>query len=135
MEFTCGLRAVQLTAAQGSVFRTLTMLLTLVAHELLKPKADKISQGQNFGISHPTRNTVNYVSAQYPLGYRAPCQDCKARDSTVVPLRMTKALPVWRRGSYTSTVALRVVGGDEKGSIESETVKYSHKSHGTRIRK
>jgi hypothetical protein len=27
-------------------------------------------------------------------------------------------------GSNTSTVALRVVGGDKKGSIESERVKY-----------
>jgi hypothetical protein len=38
-------------------------------------------------------------------------------------------------GSNTSTVALRVAGGDEKGSIESETVKYGHESHGTRTRK
>jgi hypothetical protein len=38
-------------------------------------------------------------------------------------------------GSNTSTVALRVVGGDEKGSLESETVKYDHESHGTRTRK
>jgi hypothetical protein len=37
-------------------------------------------------------------------------------------------------GSNTSTVALRVVGGDEKGSLESETVKYGQKSHGTRTR-
>jgi hypothetical protein len=37
-------------------------------------------------------------------------------------------------GSNTSTVNLRVVGGDEKGSLESETVKYSHESHGTRTR-
>jgi hypothetical protein len=37
-------------------------------------------------------------------------------------------------GSNTSTVALRVVGGDEKGSLESETVKYGRESHGTRIR-
>jgi hypothetical protein len=61
-------------------------------------------------------------------------------------------------GSNTSTVALRVVGSDEKGtqclgvklghplpggykygdlalgSLESETVKYSHESHGTRTR-
>jgi hypothetical protein len=36
--------------------------------------------------------------------------------------------------SNTSTVALRVVGGDEKGSLEFETVKYDHKSHGTRTR-
>jgi hypothetical protein len=28
----------------------------------------------------------------------------------------------------TFTVALRVVGGDEKGSLESETVKYDHES-------
>jgi hypothetical protein len=37
-------------------------------------------------------------------------------------------------GSNTSTVALRVVGGDEKGSLESETVKYGHESHGIRTR-
>jgi hypothetical protein len=35
-------------------------------------------------------------------------------------------------GSNTSTVALRVVGGDEKGSLESERVNYGHKSHGIR---
>jgi hypothetical protein len=29
-------------------------------------------------------------------------------------------------GWNTSTVTLRVVGGDEKGSLESETVKYGH---------
>jgi hypothetical protein len=33
--------------------------------------------------------------------------------------------------SNTSTVALRVVGGDEKRSLESETVKCGHGSHGT----
>jgi hypothetical protein len=37
-------------------------------------------------------------------------------------------------GSSTSTVALRVVGDDEKGSLESETVKYGRESHGTRTR-
>jgi hypothetical protein len=37
-------------------------------------------------------------------------------------------------GSNTSTVTLRVVGGDEKGSLKSETVKYGLKSHGTRTR-
>jgi hypothetical protein len=37
-------------------------------------------------------------------------------------------------GSNTSTVALRVVGGNEKGSIESERVKYGHESHGARTR-
>jgi hypothetical protein len=38
-------------------------------------------------------------------------------------------------GSNTSTVVLRVVGGEGKGSLESETVKYGHESHGTRTRK
>jgi hypothetical protein len=38
-------------------------------------------------------------------------------------------------GSNISTVTLRVVGGDEKGSLESETVKYGHESHETRTRK
>jgi hypothetical protein len=38
-------------------------------------------------------------------------------------------------GSNISTVALRVVGGNEMGSLESETVKYGHESHGTWARK
>jgi hypothetical protein len=38
-------------------------------------------------------------------------------------------------GTNTSTVTLRDVGGDEKGSLESETVKYGHESYGTRTRK
>jgi hypothetical protein len=37
-------------------------------------------------------------------------------------------------GSNTSTVALRVVGGDEMGSLECETVKYGHESHVSRTR-
>jgi hypothetical protein len=36
-------------------------------------------------------------------------------------------------GSNISTLTLRVVGGDEKGSLQSETVKYGHDSPGTRI--
>jgi hypothetical protein len=35
-------------------------------------------------------------------------------------------------GSNTSTVALRVVGGDEKGRLESETVKYGSSHTGLR---
>jgi hypothetical protein len=38
-------------------------------------------------------------------------------------------------GSNTSTLTLRVVRGDEKGSLESEAVKYGHESYGTRTRK
>jgi hypothetical protein len=37
--------------------------------------------------------------------------------------------------SNSSTVTLRVVGGDDKGSLESETVKYGRESHWTRTRK
>jgi hypothetical protein len=37
-------------------------------------------------------------------------------------------------GWNTSTVALRVVGGDENFSLESETVKYGRESYGTRNR-
>jgi hypothetical protein len=55
----------------------------------------------------------------------------------VIKGHVTESQLVYRveAGSYTSTVALRVVGGDEKGSLESETVKYGHMSHGTRSRK
>jgi hypothetical protein len=34
----------------------------------------------------------------------------------------------------TSIVTLRVVGGDEKGSLKPETLKYGHECQGTRTR-
>jgi hypothetical protein len=37
-------------------------------------------------------------------------------------------------GSNTSTVTLRVVGGDENGSLKSETVKYGRESQRTRTK-
>jgi hypothetical protein len=37
-------------------------------------------------------------------------------------------------GSNTSTVTLRVVGGDEKGSLKCETVKYGRETLGARTR-
>jgi hypothetical protein len=37
-------------------------------------------------------------------------------------------------GSNISTVTLRVGGGEEKGSLKSETVKYGLESYGTRTR-
>jgi hypothetical protein len=37
-------------------------------------------------------------------------------------------------GANTSTVTLRVVGGDEKGSLKCETVKDGHEAQGTRTR-
>jgi hypothetical protein len=51
----------------------------------------------------------------------------------------SKVIHIWNTcveaGSNTSTVTLRVIGGDEKGSLECETVKYGHESYGTRTRK
>jgi hypothetical protein len=38
-------------------------------------------------------------------------------------------------GVDTSTVTLRVVGGDEKGSLKSEKIKYGREYQGTRTRK
>jgi hypothetical protein len=43
-------------------------------------------------------------------------------------------VPCVEAGSSTSTVILRVVGGDEKGSLKSERVKYGRESQGTQIR-
>jgi hypothetical protein len=40
--------------------------------------------------------------------------------------------PCVEAGSNTSTVTLRVVGGDEKESLKSETVKYGREFQGTR---
>jgi hypothetical protein len=48
--------------------------------------------------------------------------------------RSTKSVPVWRRGSNTSTVTLRVVRGDEEGRLKSETVKCGREYQGTRTR-
>jgi hypothetical protein len=60
-------------------------------------------------------------SVSYPVGVRI---DQNSESHTRV-----------EAGSNTFTVTLRVVGGDEKGSLESETVKYGHESYGTRTRK
>jgi hypothetical protein len=45
-----------------------------------------------------------------------------------------KEIPRVEAGSNTSTVTLRVVGGDEKGSLKSETVKYGLSPKRTRTR-
>jgi hypothetical protein len=42
------------------------------------------------------------------------------------------AIPCVEAGSNTSTVTLRVVGGDERGSLKSETLKYGYEYKGTR---
>jgi hypothetical protein len=50
------------------------------------------------------------------------------------PVRNITAHTRVEAGSNTSTVTLRVVGGDEMGSLKSETVKYGRESQGTRTR-
>jgi hypothetical protein len=45
------------------------------------------------------------------------------------------SVPRVEAGSNTSTVTMRVVGGDERGSLKFETVKYGLKFQGTRTRK
>jgi hypothetical protein len=57
-------------------------------------------------------------------------KDIYASCTLISPVRLSRV----EAGSNTSTVALRVVGGDEKGRLESESVKYGHESHGTRTR-
>jgi hypothetical protein len=50
----------------------------------------------------------------------------------VVWLEVSMTVTRVEAGSNTSIVTLRVIGGDEKGSLESETVKCGHESYGTR---
>jgi hypothetical protein len=66
------------------------------------------------------------LEAAFPL---CPLQGYKTR--TAVEFR---GLTRVEAGSNTSTVTLRVVGGDEKGSLKSETAKYGRNSQGTRTR-
>jgi hypothetical protein len=48
--------------------------------------------------------------------------------------RITRAVPRVEAGSNTSTVTLRVVGGDEKESLNCETVKYGRGTQGARTK-
>jgi hypothetical protein len=60
---------------------------------------------------------------------RGPCRG-NLRESNFEAKSYTRL----EAGSNTSTVTLRVVGGEEKGSLKSETVKYGHEFQGTRTR-
>jgi hypothetical protein len=52
-------------------------------------------------------------------------------DSYIGHVTTLKTISRVEAGSNTPTVALRVVRGDEKGSLESEIVKYGHEPHRT----
>jgi hypothetical protein len=57
--------------------------------------------------------------------YECPCQ------RVINPTNLeVSSSPRVEAGSNTSTVTLRVVGGDEKGSLKTETVKYSPRPKG-----
>jgi hypothetical protein len=55
------------------------------------------------------------------------------RGVTLKTIKLASSTSV-KAGSNTSSVALRVVGGDETGSLESETVKYGREPQGTQTR-
>jgi hypothetical protein len=60
---------------------------------------------------------------------------CGRREGYITPLTNISVFHTRvGAGSNASTVTLRVVGGDEKGNLKSETVKYGRKSQGTKTR-
>jgi hypothetical protein len=110
--------------------------------------------GQRLGKDVPTRNNIrgcvfyvicatqHYRAAFYMVSatqrnravfsVRGPCRE-DIRFSAVQFSSVQNYSRV-EAGSNTSTVALRVVGGDGKGSLESETIKYGLQFYGTRTR-
>jgi hypothetical protein len=52
--------------------------------------------------------------------------DTRLYNEKLFVARQMKIVSRVEAGSNTSTIALRVVGGDGKGSLEYETVKYGH---------
>jgi hypothetical protein len=64
---------------------------------------------------------------------RAPIEVLLEMEFSTLSVQKTYKKDSWS-GSNTSTVALRVVGGDKKGSLESETVKYGRVSHWNRTK-
>jgi hypothetical protein len=61
--------------------------------------------------------------------YKEPCR----KERFIIEDRTGRRTRV-EAGSNTSTMTLRIVGGDEKGSLETETVKYGRESQRTRTR-
>jgi hypothetical protein len=59
---------------------------------------------------------------------------CDQQTFPWIPIRYIRGHSSVEAGSNTSTVTLRVVGGDENRSLKSQTVKYGRESQGTRSR-
>jgi hypothetical protein len=70
------------------------------------------------------------------LGKHVPAVNTPQQYRTIgdAVFRGVHAHPRVEAGSNTSTVTLRVVEDDEKGSLKSETVKYGRESQGTRTK-
>jgi hypothetical protein len=63
------------------------------------------------------------------------CSLVPTEDPLLNSIEICREVTCLEAGSNTSTVTVRVVGGDEKGSLESETVKCGHEFYGTRTRR
>jgi hypothetical protein len=78
---------------------------------------------------------INKLHQQYGLCFPLGLCIAEVKEANSEPRsRFVESVSCVEAGLNTSTVALRVVGGNEKGSLESETVKYVRESHGTRTR-
>jgi hypothetical protein len=71
---------------------------------------------------HNTEKKILYKKDTYRVGHSCSINQIEIHDALVTSVEV---------GSNTSTVTLRVVGGDEMGSRKCETVKYGLKSQGT----
>jgi hypothetical protein len=79
----------------------------------------------NGALNTPLRQQSYCLKQYFLLG---PCKDVSRKGISVFVTQE----PVPRRGRIPPLWALRVVGGDEKGSLKSERVKYGCESQGTR---
>jgi hypothetical protein len=91
----------------------------------------------------PVPNIVHHIVTYRPVAKRWLCKQrpllgnarnihsCNNKTTGLCDLFLSNGSEA---GSNTSIVTLRVVGGDEKGSLKSETVKYDRESQGTRTR-
>jgi hypothetical protein len=77
---------------------------------------DRQRFGKHVSVTTARQQTISMVTDGL---YKEPCGEARFRTCV-------------EAGSNTSIVTLRVVGGDEKGSLKSETVKYGRESQGTR---
>jgi hypothetical protein len=77
---------------------------------------------------HVPAVTNTHTTVELFLELVSPCREVirKIIGATQLSIRVEE-------GSNAFTVALRVVGIDKKGSLESETVKYGRESHGTAL--